>query len=852
MRWKAFLALFCLSTALRPATWVIDNFSSGTLTNSLGGTWGSYHDASSTVSLNPAKTPAYSGPYCLEEQVNVASGGYGGSYTSLNPSFNATDISAYTGVQFWIQGTPGSNWQVSIATNATAAANNHYAYNFTLTGTWTQVTVPFSSLQQYWGTPSAWDPQHATTVDFLPSSAPNASWMQLGEVEFYTASGPTPTPSNTGTPGPGPNFYSYRPKADQVGYLPSDSKSFSVMTQTAGAGAPFAVVDSGGNTVFSGNLGGTVFDDTASSFEWVVRGDFSALHVPGTYHVVAGGQSSQPFVIGDTAYDALWKDALRCFSLIRCGTAVNDAATGISYASCHPTNQTDTVPALNRDFTGGWHNAGDFGKWAHEEAFSASQMLWLCELRPDLAGYTPGGDPGLLTEARWGLTWLFKMQNPDGSVIHKVDSEPNFAAGYMPDTDPTVSKARYASTYSTIDAADLSAVMAQAARVYAASDPSFAAQCASASAQSWAWTQAHPNQGQSDPYYTDSTVWQEYLWAEAEQFRLTRDPGLQADLATRLPAQALTVPSWADPQLLGHFTLAFDNGAGSDASLRATAQNRMTSLANTLKAKSDASGYGSVQNASEYYWGSIALVTGAGNLFCAVNAFSGQDVYRQAALRMMDNILGVNALDHSHAALYGTRSNQKPYHWAYLAHQKVMPGWLSEGPNRYTSGADPNLTNLINQGTAPAKCFLDDGTSWASNEGTTDIQSSFVLLSGYFHSALGPPPTATPSGQKSGAADGSLKILAQALVPNPWVPGASAPRLRVQLSAATTGLEVQAYSPAWTLLGKVSLPGGGPGWINVQLPEALFPNGGIQYLRVRAMDGSRQSQAVVLRSYVLR
>ena len=735
----AVLSLFLLPTASFPAL-LVDGFTSGTLTNSLGGQWGTYADVSSSISLIPNQVPGYNpAPYCMEIQFNLNPTGYCGVYTPFNSSFSATDISAYKGLRFWVQGA-GTRWQAGIATSATYAGGNHYAYSFPVAPFWNLIEVPFSLLTQSPGPAAAWDPQHALDVVFYPQQlgeGPNPTWLQIGRVELYS----------TGEEQYGfPFFRSPRPKANQVGYLPSDSKFFSVITQTSNVGDPFYVINSIGTTVYTGALAGPSYDDGPSSAETVVRGDFSTLSAPGTYTVAAGGQSSQVFQVASGVYDSLWKDALRCFFLIRCGTALNDAQTGMSHLACHQNDlHTDTVPGLDRDFLGGWHNAGDFGKWTHEESFAVGHMLWLAEMRPDLAGYIPPGDPGLLAEAKWGLQWLLKMLNPDGSVLHKVDSEPNFAPlNSNADNDPTTRAARYASSYSTIDGADFTAVMAQAARVFQSSDPSFAATCAAASDSAWAWTQAHPNLGQSDPYYSDSTVWQEYLWAECERFRMTRDTALATALSTDLSAHPMSYALWNDPQFLGHLTLAFDNGSGSNATLTATAQNRILSYANSLEVKEQSSGYATVVDPTAYYWGSISAVLGAGGIFCAANAISGQDRYRQDALRMMDHILGVNSLDHSHAALYGKRSNLMPYHWAYHSQGKVMPGWLSEGPNHYTSGADPNLTALINTGAPPSKCFLDDGTSWASNEGTTDIESAFILLCGYFHSLLGNTPTPTP------------------------------------------------------------------------------------------------------------
>lgn len=69
-------------------------------------------------------------------------------------------------------------------------------------------------------------------------------------------------------------------------------------------------------------------------------------------------------------------------------------------------------------------------------AMSAGCMMWLHELRPDAARklvlavpQTYRGIPDLLQQARWGLEWLLKMQNPDGSVLHKIEAADHLASG---------------------------------------------------------------------------------------------------------------------------------------------------------------------------------------------------------------------------------------------------------------------------------------------------------------------------------------------------------------------------------------------------------------------------------------
>ena len=66
-------------------------------------------------------------------------------------------------------------------------------------------------------------------------------------------------------------------RVDQVGFLPSDPKQAYLMVGGAVTGATFAVVDAGGATVLSGNVGGTSLGSWNSSYPDVYPISFTGL-----------------------------------------------------------------------------------------------------------------------------------------------------------------------------------------------------------------------------------------------------------------------------------------------------------------------------------------------------------------------------------------------------------------------------------------------------------------------------------------------------------------------------------------------------------------------------------------------
>ena len=517
------------------------------------------------------------------------------------------------------------------------------------------------------------------------------------------------------------------PKLNQVGFRPDSAKRFAI-NNVEGLPVTYWVESESGRPFFSGSIDPQVYDLTATAGESVVTADFSQFELPGRYVIRVGDQKSHPFDIASNIYGGLVRDAARSFYIIRANAPLDDAVTGIRHGAGHPQDASLTVNGQTRDLTGGWYNAGDYGKWTHMAAISCSEMMWLWELRPaakSIALSLPedGGKlPDLLRQARWGLDWLLKMQNPDGSVLHKVDTQPDFAWGKLPEDDPHPRAARGASS---IDAGVFIGVISQAARVFAKLDKDFAKTCRAAALKSWTWLKANRDVGHDDPYYVDKDPAQEYLWAACEMALLD---GKEKEVATLIPQQGVGL-FWLAPQALGVMSIArYGKGPGRDAGIAAF---RSAADGYTTISRGDAYGYSAQPQA--YIWGSNELALNAAVVCLFAAELTGAANYRNTAQRLLDYVLGCNALDLSFVTGWGTRSTQHPYNWTMRTQNRLMPGWPSGGANGQPDGADPLLAAVIARGTPPAKCFVDacqDNGSWASNEGQTSETAALVLTAG--------------------------------------------------------------------------------------------------------------------------
>lgn len=732
--WRLFL-LPTLAFAALPA---VDDFESPGTVSLSGGEWIHYQDTASRAATwtREASPGAFGSSHCGRIEVGLSSAsGWAGTSNSLMPGFVETDLSAYAGVRVAAR-TSASTLKIQIPTTATNVKYNHFAG--ILKGadtTWRLFEIPFSKLKQEWGTAVAWDPTTALQVSFLVMNDAKAEvWAEFDDIEFYKA-GEEKIVRDTSI------FVSKAPKINQVGYEPDDRKVTVATMPFHNPGDSLWIVDENRQRVWSGVFGQAI-DDSASTRETVVHGDFSGFRTPGAWRIEANGQISAPFRIAPAVLGNLYVDALKSFRTIRCGTAVHDDRTGLDHAPCHLQDSIRSSDGTTGDFTGGWHNAGDYGKWVVEAAVSVASFLWLVEFDRLRSNHSPTGREALLDEARWGLDWILKMQMSDGSVLHKVDPEPNFAWGLKPENDLQPRWASFQAKGSTkptsVDAGVAVGVLTQGARVFASFDPEYASKLSRAADLSWNWLAKNPRIGQQDQYYLDPDSRQEEFWARAERARATKSDSLRKIVKSQLASLVQSEAFYHSTGIFGAMSLMFD----ADSTVRAAAKKRLVDLAGRFASVSAATGYRIAMEPDDYGWCSNEQTLYKSQTMVAAYVASGDSSFLRAARAQLDYVLGQNSLDTVFVYGYGTKSVRHPYHWSTFDYGRTLPGWMVPGPNHFLDATlkdlayDNYLFDFISErNPPPAKCYLDicpkDG-GYASNEGETTGIASLIFATGWF------------------------------------------------------------------------------------------------------------------------
>ncbi len=522
---------------------------------------------------------------------------------------------------------------------------------------------------------------------------------------------------------------------NQAGYKPQDKKT-AVMPFPCDR---FDVVNENGDIVFSGNT--RHFGVDTQSGDDVYTADFSALDTDGRYRINADGKTSAIFEIGADVNQPVLKSIMKALYFLRCGNELCEKHAGdYRHAECHTEKAVlwdDNSVSL--DVTGGWHDAGDYGRYVTAGVCALSHILNAYLMFPQLEKLvldipeSGNGVPDILNECRVELEWILKMQRSDGGVYHKATTKMH-APFVMPEDD----KAQmYVFPVSSMAVADTAAICALAARIYAF-DREFSERLTKAAFLSYDWLEKNPEfigfknpEGCNTGPYGERDDISNRFWAAVEMYVLTGYEKYHEDMKRYLKEGVyLTALGYGD--VGGFGALSYIRFAeNKDKQIAAEFADAFINRAEELAKVSDNCGYGASMSEHDYHWGSNMELLKYGMTFAIADYITGGKKYIGYAKKQADYLLGVNAMGISYVT--GTGEYRCNYPHLRPAHadgvEECIPGMVSGGPNRFPG--DPDAKILIPEGTPPMKCFADDVGCYSLNEITIYWNSPAIFLFGY-------------------------------------------------------------------------------------------------------------------------
>jgi endoglucanase len=521
---------------------------------------------------------------------------------------------------------------------------------------------------------------------------------------------------------------------NQVGYLP-DMPKWVVSVQEA---KEFTVIDEKtSNAVFTGTFQ-KIEDSTSISDIW--QGEFTNFKNPGDYHIVVPGVGqSYSFKINPKIYNDVFSMGMHFYYLQRCGIEINDPLSGIKHPACH---LEDALIARKDQFYkkgeripsfGGWHDAGDYGKYVPTTTITIAQMLVAYELWPDKFAdkqlQFPGSEntiPDLLDEAQYGLDWLFTMQRPDGAVYHKLAGA-RFPGFNSPDFD---GQKRYIYGITTADTGKFAATMAIAARVLKDCNPMLADKAKSAAFKAWQFLEKHPfiydhddfdDEGSGAYGMNDDQV--DRLWAALELSTIIEKDQPIRQFIKQLQDYRPNNINWTDAALLGLFDYTRSSKALPE--LKKITSAKIITFADDWVEACQNSGYRYALNFTAFRWGSNREGLSRGISMMLAEQLTSKSVYREFALAQLDFVLGLNPLSKCFVSGMGTNTVNSLHHRLAVDSHKMILGAIPGGPNNNAeSGIEiPNLGPLS---------YSESSASYSSNEPAIDYNAPLVFLAAAF------------------------------------------------------------------------------------------------------------------------
>jgi len=511
--------------------------------------------------------------------------------------------------------------------------------------------------------------------------------------------------------------------------------------------------------------------------------DISEVNTEGRYRLYLCdekgnlSESSDLFTIGRKIYTDLQRALSKALYFQRCGCALEEKYAGkYTHMACHTEPVIHLMDYVNKvenpksfDLRGGWHDAGDYGRYSTAAAVALGHILYAYELFGDaMQGElnipeTGNGIPDILNECKYELDWLIKLQAEDGGVYHKLTAFTH-APFLMPedDKDPFMLY-----PVSSMAVADYVAVMALASRVYAKYDPEFSTLALSKARKSFEWLtkndfvpfENYP--GSHTGEYGDYSDRDERLWAAAEMLRTDKEgnteayrkmfneiiseyvPGRdsrinQSDGKPMANSVTLVDFGWGEVSGFASLCVLTDENHSAGVETETLMKKVIGEECSRLLKVMEQNGYKLAMGPDDFVWGSNMTLLSRCMLFALADIagikFENGINSKEVVFEQMHYLLGRNALNRSYVTGFGEHAYKNPHNrpTAMDGIEDPMEGWVSGGP--YAHFLDADALRILEKGTAPMKCHADHVGSYSTNEITIYWNSPAIFATAYLNS----------------------------------------------------------------------------------------------------------------------
>jgi len=466
--------------------------------------------------------------------------------------------------------------------------------------------------------------------------------------------------------------------------------------------------------VFKGEVSKPVFQKDVD--QNVAVADFSSLTKNGKYYLeTADGIKSVEFEISPKVYNQAFYTSMRGFYLWRCGTSVQGTYNGhhFAHAACHLNDGYEDFQGKadqRRNGTGGWHDAGDYGKYVVNAGVTVGMMFMAWDqFQPNLEKFalelpeTAKGYPDFLKELKWETDWLLTMQYTDGSgkVSHKLTRK-NFEPFCKPEEDL---EKRYFTDWSSAAVADFVAMMAQAARYFEPYDKVYSQKCLAAAQLSYKFLKENPEdkgfvQGEFKTGGYQTTDPDDRLWAAAEMWETTGNAEFLKDFEQQATAQNFKIDEdwdWGDVSNMGMFQYALSKKSGKNPEILKSIQNNIVEGANSIVKNAGTDVY--ARPLQRYYWGCNGTIARQVLNLQVANRIAPDKKYIETSQDAIAHIFGRNYYNRSYVTGLGINPAMNPHDRRSGSDNEVepWPGYIVGGGSKATAWKDKQEDYTTNE-----------------------------------------------------------------------------------------------------------------------------------------------------------
>ncbi|WP_138756441.1 glycoside hydrolase family 9 protein [Paenibacillus sinopodophylli] len=533
----------------------------------------------------------------------------------------------------------------------------------------------------------------------------------------------------------------------QAGYSSGDYKVAYVISDGILADQTYQVYD-GATQIAAGTM----------VYEGITWGDhvysinFSSTTATGTaFTLRSNGISSYTFPVQTNIWDGYKDEMTAYYRIQRSATATIDALppgytnTALSAKAYHAAGNLDSAKdttGVFRDLTGGWYDAGDYGRYAGNQWVGAEIALaYVRNASSSLVRYDndANGVPDLIDEARFGSEYLIKFANELGGAFYNI--KPSSGSWLHPDklTDniPGTADDWVLSNLSIGGSSKGAATLAATARAINSAiaggyiTPSkvtefqaFAADCLAAAETDYNYAVANSS-GPEGSYEAIGGLANSLLFAEVELYLLTGNPAYKTSATSRIASLTFndvrTTNYWdVRPLALAEFHPVADSATQN--TIKSLLKQRM----DYFLSSADDTPYGVLNEFSDFGVNE-PLASYIGDAIRYYELFNDPAVLR-ASKKALYWIMGNNPYNKSWVSGIGTDfvkfAHTRLDEEAYLSTNTgiVFPGAMVSGPNITEPG--------IHTGTSPwyvdRGVAADGASQWRYNEHSISIQAGLL------------------------------------------------------------------------------------------------------------------------------